>query len=109
MSIKKKTLLLSLTLLFTQLTLMNGFAFSYNDVSDTLIIDSIEDNLFLPAYNYEYVPDAPYELIEDRISCIDTDITLTYNNRIKSFIDYFTVRDRGYTKLMIQRMNLYFP
>lgn len=106
MSIKKKTLLFSIMLLFTQ---MNGYAISYIDNKDTIIIDTLADNLFIPEYTYEYVPDAPYDLIEDRISCIDTDITLTYNNRIKSFIDYFTVRDRGYTKLMIQRMNVYFP
>lgn len=106
MSNKKKMFLFSFIILFTQL---NGYAISYNGDRNAVDNDSLAEDLFIPEYNYEYVPDAPYELIEDRISCIDTDITLTYNNRIKSFIDYFTVRDRGYTKLMIQRMNLYFP
>src|SRR5690606_40868844 len=55
------------------------------------------------------IPDVSYDLIEDRIACLETDITLSYNPRVKSFIDYFTIRDRGYTKLMIQRMGVYFP
>jgi membrane-bound lytic murein transglycosylase D len=58
---------------------------------------------------YEYVPDFSYEEVQDRISCLDSEVPLSYNKVVKSFIDYFTVRDRGYTKLMAQRVNLYFP
>lgn len=106
MSIKKNLLLSSFIVLFAQL---QGLAISYNDIDNPVESDTLSEHLFFPDYSYEYVPDVPYELIEDRISCLETDITLTYNNRIKSFIDYFTVRDRAYTKLMIQRMNVYFP
>ncbi len=72
-------------------------------------IDTMVNQVFTPDYSYEYIPDVSYDLIEDRIACLETDITLSYNPRVKSFIDYFTVRDRGYTKLMIQRMHVYFP
>lgn len=72
-------------------------------------MDTIMNYVFTPDYSYEHIPDVSYALIEDRIACLETDITLSYNPRVKSFIDYFTVRDRGYTKLMIQRMNVYFP
>ena len=72
-------------------------------------IDTLMNPVFTPDYSYEYIPDVSYELVEDRIACLETDITLSYNPRVKSFIDYFTVRDRGYTKLMIQRMHVYFP
>jgi len=58
----------------------------------------------------EYVPadDTP-ELLRDRLACIENNIPLVYNDRIHSFINYFTIRDREYTKLMMQRKNLYFP
>ncbi len=72
-------------------------------------IDTVMNKVFVPDYSYEYIPDVSYDLIEDRIACLETDITLSYNPRVKSFIDYFTIRDRGYTKLMIQRMGVYFP
>ena len=65
--------------------------------------------LYQPAYDFEYVPDASYELVEDRIACIQSDIPLTFNHRIKSFIDYFTVRDREYTRMVIRRKDVYFP
>lgn len=71
--------------------------------------DTLISQMFTPDYTYEYIPDVTYDLIEDRIACLETDITLSYNPRVKSFIDYFTVRDRGYTRMMIQRMHLYFP
>jgi len=65
--------------------------------------------LFQPAYDYEYVPDASYDLVADRIACIESDIPLAYNHRVKSFIDYFTVRDREYTRMVIRRKDVYFP
>lgn len=60
-------------------------------------------------FEYEFVPDLSFEEVEDRLSCLSTEIPLNYNKIVKSFIDYFTVRDRAYSKLMIQRINLYFP
>lgn len=70
-------------------------------------IDSVI--LYQPAYDYEYVPDASYELVEDRVACLQSDIPLTYNHRVKSFIDYFTVRDREYTRMVLRRKDIYFP
>ncbi len=63
----------------------------------------------LPAINYEYVPDLSFHEVEDRIACLESNVPLSYNKVVKSFIDYFAVRDREYTKLMMQRVNLYFP
>jgi membrane-bound lytic murein transglycosylase D len=34
---------------------------------------------------------------------------LHYNDKIHAFINYFTVRDREYTKMVMRRKNLYFP
>ncbi len=60
-------------------------------------------------YDYDYVPDATYDEVADRISCIDTDLPLNYNTKVKSFVDYFTVRDRKYTRDVLSRTQLYFP
>lgn len=75
-------------------------------------IPFVEDSLglvILPA-NYEYIPadDTP-ELIVDRLSCIQNIIPLTYNEKVHSFINYFTIRDREYTKQMLRRKDMYFP
>jgi membrane-bound lytic murein transglycosylase D len=58
----------------------------------------------------EYVPgdDDPL-VIEDRLTCIQKEIPLVYNDKIHAFINYFTVKDREYTRMMMRRKNLYFP
>ena len=58
----------------------------------------------------EYIPgdDSP-GLIRDRLLCIESEIPLHYNDRVHAFINYFTVKDRDYTRLMMRRKNLYFP
>lgn len=71
--------------------------------------DSTDLELFEPAYNYEYIPDASYDLIRDRLSCMESDMPLHFNERVRSFVDYFTVRNREYSRLMIRRKDVYFP
>jgi membrane-bound lytic murein transglycosylase D len=71
--------------------------------------DSSDQQLFEPEYNYEYIPDASYEVIEDRISCIKSEMPLHFNEKVKAFADYFTVKDREYTRLMLRRKDIYFP
>lgn len=58
----------------------------------------------------EYIPgdDSP-ALIRDRLLCIESEVPLHYNDRVHAFINYFTVKDRDYTRLMMRRKNLYFP
>lgn len=100
---------------------------SYSQIQpDSVVVDSLEvavaeeDLLFkedttdfvyfaIPT-EIEYVPgdDAP-DLIRDRLTCIEQTIPLVYNERIHAFINYFTVKDREYTRLMVRRKNLYFP
>ncbi len=57
----------------------------------------------------EIIPEETDELIQDRLSCIETSIPLTFNPTVRQFIDYFTIRNRKYTKTMLQRENVYFP
>jgi membrane-bound lytic murein transglycosylase D len=82
-------------------------------VKDTLIGEPIAvidtTNFSLPT-DLEYVPaDATPALITDRLSCIQKKIELTYNTKVHGFIDYFTIRDREYTRMVQRRKDLYFP
>ena len=58
----------------------------------------------------EYIPgDDNPAIIEEKLRCIQKTIPLTYNERIHGFINYFTVRDREYTRMVATRENIYFP
>lgn len=60
--------------------------------------------------DYEYIPaEADFDLIKDRLSCIENEIPLNYNTRVHAFVNYFAVKDREYTKMIIRRKNVYFP
>jgi membrane-bound lytic murein transglycosylase D len=83
---------------------------------DTLIekdlvkpLDTLPNNFELPA-DVELIPtDVTPELIANRLSNLQKKIELTYNKRVHGFIDYFTIRDREYTRMIIRRKDLYFP
>ncbi len=75
----------------------------------TDIIPGDTVGLFESSYSYDYIPDASYELIEDRLSCINSTMPLTFNESVQSFVDFFSVRNREYSREMIRRKNLYFP
>jgi membrane-bound lytic murein transglycosylase D len=63
----------------------------------------------LPAA-WEYIPgDDDPVVFADRLTCIEKSIPLKYNDKVHGFINYFTVKDREYTRMIIQRMNVYFP
>lgn len=57
----------------------------------------------------EVIPDNTYAEIADRISCIEQEVPLVFNERVKAFVDYFAIKDREYTKDIIKRKELYFP
>ncbi|MEM7106653.1 MAG: LysM peptidoglycan-binding domain-containing protein [Bacteroidota bacterium] len=60
--------------------------------------------------NYEYIPgELDYDLVADRLTCIQREIPLNYNTRVYAFINYFAIKDRKYTKMMLKRKNIYFP
>ncbi|EAZ79399.1 LysM peptidoglycan-binding domain-containing protein [Algoriphagus machipongonensis] len=66
------------------------------------------DEEVMPNYHYEYIPDFTYEEIEERISNMETKMPFELNDRIFSFIQYFTVRNRDYTKMVLARKDLFF-
>jgi membrane-bound lytic murein transglycosylase D len=74
-------------------------------VLDTLPrIDSLVE-----AESAESTPLDNDQAIEQRMNKIQNQVPLTYNKRVKGFIDYFTGRNRKYLIIMQQRQNLYFP
>jgi len=79
--------------------------------SETMAIDTLNDvMMFRMPMNYEYIPaEETPELVADRLACIQQTIRLPYNSNIHGFINYFTIRNREYTRLMLRRKDLYFP
>jgi membrane-bound lytic murein transglycosylase D len=56
-----------------------------------------------------YPENYSYDLVADRLNCIEGDVTLEFNNKVFGFIDYFIVRNREYTKDVIAKQSIYFP
>ncbi len=57
----------------------------------------------------DFIPDNTYEEVADRIQCIEGEIPLNFNQRVMAFVDYFSVRNREYTRDIIKRKELFFP
>jgi membrane-bound lytic murein transglycosylase D len=55
------------------------------------------------------VPWVPNELVMDRLSCLESTIPLHYNSYVQGFVNYFTIRNRKYTRRILERENVYFP
>ena len=108
------------------LFLITASTFAQEVQPDSVVVDSLEvavaeeDHMYkgdtadfvyfvLPT-ELEYIPgdDAP-SLMADRLACIESTMPLIYNERVHAFINFFTVKDREYTRMMMRRKNLYFP
>jgi membrane-bound lytic murein transglycosylase D len=55
------------------------------------------------------VPVIPNELVMDRLSCLQNIIPLHYNSYVQGFVNYFTIRNRKYSRRILERENVYFP
>lgn len=78
-------------------------------LADTIQVDSTQVQVPLMV-DLEYIPgdDTP-ELLANRLVSLQKTIPLTYNTTVHGFIDYFTVRNRDYTRTMQRKQDLYFP
>ncbi len=56
-----------------------------------------------------YIENTTYDLVQDRISCMQAEMPLHFNNKVYGFVDYFTVRNRDYIKNVIRKSTIYFP
>lgn len=115
-----------LFMFFSTLAFSQDLPESIIEPVDSVVVDSLEvaqaeedmlykedtaDYVFysLPT-ELEYIPgDDDPVVLRDRLSCVQKNIQLVYNDKIHAFINYFTVKDREYTRLMMRRKNLYFP
>lgn len=67
-------------------------------------------DVFLPAPDVEFIPgDLPPGLLADRLSCIPSNFPLEYRDEVRASIEFFTVRNREFTKRVMRRKELYFP
>jgi membrane-bound lytic murein transglycosylase D len=71
--------------------------------------DGQDPQTVTPYYDYEHIPDFTYEEVEQRIAEMDTDMPFELNETIFAFINYFTVRNRDYTRMVLERKDMYFP
>ena len=81
-------------------------AFSQEKPQESAVFISEEIS---PNYQYEYIPDFTYSQVEKRIQALETGMPFEINDKIFSFIQYFTVRNREYTKMVLERKEIYFP
>ena len=58
---------------------------------------------------YDYAPDIPQKQAEKLYNKLDHEIDIVFNEKVYAFINYFTVRDRSYTREMLRRKEVYFP
>lgn len=75
----------------------------FSGVAERHPIDTLPQKL-------DFAPDFDDSIIVARINAItDSDMEITFNHNVRSFIDYFSIRNRDYTRLMLARKNAYFP
>jgi membrane-bound lytic murein transglycosylase D len=55
------------------------------------------------------VPTVPDSLLRERLTKLQKTIPLNYHKAVQAYVDYFTFRKASSTKLMLERMPLFFP
>ena len=77
--------------------------------TEVVLDDSVFNGQYLTSER-DYIPaNLSPEEVADRLRCIEGEIPLRYNDRVQGFMNFFLVRDREYTRLMLRRKDLYFP
>lgn len=74
------------------------------------LADTVTPNFTSIPYDLEYVPaDETPEVLTARLTALQKDIPLTYNEKVHAFINYFLIRDRDHTRNVMRKMDVYFP
>ncbi|MCE7053326.1 LysM peptidoglycan-binding domain-containing protein [Algoriphagus sp. AGSA1] len=102
----KKTLLRTIT--FALVTSMIPLPKAFSQDNETVESPAMDEQI-LPNYHYEYIPDFTYDEIDRRVKAMDHEMAFELNDRVFSFIQYFTVRNRDYTKMVLARKEMFFP
>lgn len=58
---------------------------------------------------YDYAPDFSYNEIKKRYDKLGLEIDIAFNDRVMAFVNYFTIRNRDYSREMVRREALYIP
>ena len=93
---------------------MNGKTFKWNRLAVMLavivcsmqVMVAQEIKVVAPeigGFEYDAMPDVTYDEIADRMACLENTIPLVFNDRVKSFVDYFTIKNRDYTVEVLNR------
>lgn len=61
------------------------------------------------SFELDYIPHVPSEIMQQRLQVLEKVVPLHFNDRVRAFIDYFTVKDREFILRMLQRKNIFFP
>ena len=69
----------------------------------------IEQPIFEEDIRYEPLSDNADSVFRARLSQIDTDINLSYNRRVRTFIEVYTQRRRNQMRTMLMLSRYYFP
>jgi membrane-bound lytic murein transglycosylase D len=57
----------------------------------------------------DFIPSLDVDIIKDRLACIQKDIKLTYAPDVHKWINFYTVKQRNYTKTILEKSSFYFP
>ncbi len=94
--------------LFTLICFCLPLSFVFGQSNEKPLVDAEED-VIQSNYHYEFIPDFTYSQVEERIQAMDTKMSFELNDRIFAFIHYFAVRNRDYTRMVLERKDLFFP
>ncbi len=100
---------LNRTITLALITCLIPLSKAFSQDEGLIVTAPILDEEVLPNYHYEYIPDFTYSDIEKRVQAMDHEMDFELNDKIFSFIQYFTVRNRDYTKMVLARKELFFP
>jgi len=99
--------------------LLSVIAFAQETEQDSLVVeaateiisvDSVEVATIISALNFEYIPaDFTYDEVKARLEKIQGEIPLHFNDKVFAFVNYFVIKDRDYTRMVMRRENVYFP
>lgn len=68
-----------------------------------------EDSTLVKKDTVAFIPTVPDSLLRDRLTKLQKTIPLNYHKAVQAYVDYFTFRKASATKLMLERMPLFFP
>ena len=92
---------------FSNLVIAQDFETTLDDCVPVIVDNSVPEPA--PVILDENVPNIDKDSIKVRLKRIQKEIPLSYNNAITSFIHYFTVRNREYSRMVLRRKDTYFP